>query len=274
MKTIILILKGFIIGLAKIIPGVSGAVLAISMGLYDKALNAITEFTNDVKSNLVFLLPIGIGIIIAMIIGANLVTYFLNNYYLITMLFFIGLITGSIKTIYNKTSKNKKMITISTISFIIMTLISISNINNTYIKTNTILDNIMYFISGLIDATGTVIPGLSSTALLMILGTYNTILDTISNITNINLISTNLNIIFFYSIGLILGIILISIFINYMFKKRSTDTFSFIFGIIISSILLLLLKTFNQSFTLYELIIGLILFAIGIFITKQFKEKQ
>ena len=186
MKTIILILKGFIIGLAKIIPGVSGAVIAISMGLYDKALNSITEFTNDIKNNTLFLLPISIGVLIAMIIGAKIVTYCLSNYYLITMLFFIGLITGSIKTIYNKTNKNKRSIFLIISSFIIMSILSLSNTNNIYIKTNSILDYIIFFISGLIEAFGTVIPGNSSTALLMILGTYQQILDIISNITNIN----------------------------------------------------------------------------------------
>ena len=273
MKTFILLLKGFIIGLAKIIPGVSGAVLAISMGLYDKALNALTEFTTNTKENIKFLTPILIGIIIAMIIGANIVNYFLKKYYLITMLFFIGLITGSIKTIYNKTNKNKRSIIIAISSFIIIVILSISNVNNVYIKTNTIIDNIMYFISGIMDAIGTVIPGLSSTALLMILGTYNIIIETISNITNINLISQNINIIVFYSIGMILGIILISLFINYMFKKRSSDTYSCIFGIITSSIFFLILKTFTISFSLIELIIGLILLIIGIIISNLFENE-
>lgn len=261
MKPFILMLKGFIIGLAKIIPGVSGAVLAISMGIYDKALNAITEFTTNIKENLLFLTPITIGVITSMIIGANIVTYFLTNYYLITMLFFIGLITGSIKTIYNKTNKKPKGIIISIISFTIMFLISISNINNNYIKTNTIIDYIIYFISGIIDAIGTVIPGLSSTALLMILGTYNIILNSISNIFN------NLHIILFYSLGMILGIITTSIFINYMFKKYNNYTYSCIFGIILSSLLLIIIKSFSISFNIYELIIGIVFFLIGTILT-------
>ena len=108
MKTIILTIKGFIIGIAKIIPGVSGAVLAISMGLYDKAINAITEFFSNSKKNIAFLLPIAIGVIIAMIIGSSIVISSLTNHYLATMLFFIGLIGGSIPVIYRKTDKTKK----------------------------------------------------------------------------------------------------------------------------------------------------------------------
>lgn len=266
MKTIMLILKGFIIGIAKIIPGVSGAVLAISMGLYDKAINSITEFTNDIKNNTLFLLPLALGVLTAMVIGAKIVTYFLTNHYIVTMLFFIGLITGSIKTIYNKTNKNKRSIILAISSFIIMSLLSISNIDNIYIKTNTIIDYIIYFTSGIIEAIGTVIPGLSSTALLMIIGTYNSILDMISNITSF----INLPLLIFYSIGLLLGIILLSLFVNYMFKKRSTDTYSCIFGIIISSILLLLIKTFTLPFSLLDIFLGCIFLIIGIVITNIF----
>ena len=105
MNNIILIIKGLIIGFAKIIPGVSGAILAISMGVYDKGINAITCFFKDIKENSRFLFFIGIGIFISMIIGSNIVYYLLDNYYLITMLFFLGLIFGSTPKIFNKRNR-------------------------------------------------------------------------------------------------------------------------------------------------------------------------
>lgn len=272
MNKIILILKGFIIGIAKVIPGVSGAVLAISMGLYDKAINAITEFFNNPKKNIAFLLPISIGIILAMIIGSNIVIDALENYYLITMLFFVGLIIGSIPTIYKKINKTKSGVIITIISFLAMFLISISNINNNYIEKNNFIDYIIYFMSGIIDAVGTVVPGVSSTALLMIMGTYDAILTAISNITLINLFLSNIKVILFYSIGMFIGIILVTILINYLFKKYNDKTYSAIFGIIISSILLLLIKSFNDIILLKDLVIGIILLFIGIVISLYFES--
>lgn len=272
MKTIILILKGFIIGLAKVIPGVSGAVLAISMGLYDKAIMAITEFFNDVKKNTLFLLPIGIGVIFAMIIGSNIVSFALNKYYVITMLFFIGLIMGSIPTIYNKINKSKKGIIIAILSFITMFLLSISNIDNNYIIKNNVFDYFMYFLSGIMDAVGTVVPGVSSTALLMIIGTYDIIINSIASITVIDLFTNNFVILSIYSIGMVLGIIIVSLIINYLFKKYNSNTYSFIFGIILSSVLLLLIKTITYKIIIKDLIIGLILLSLGIFITRYFEE--
>ena len=268
MKTIILILKGFIIGLAKVIPGVSGAVLAISMGLYDKAINAITEFFSDVKNNILFLVPIGIGVVLAMVIGSNIVSYTLSKYYVITMLFFIGLIMGSVPTIYNKINKSKKGIILVIISFISMFVLSISSIDNTYVIKNNIIDYFMYFISGIIDAVGTVVPGVSSTALLMILGTYEIIINVIASITDIDIIINNFKILSMYTIGMGLGIIVVSLIINYLFKKHNSNTYSFIFGIILSSILLLFIKTISYGMMLKDILIGLILLVLGMLITK------
>ncbi len=272
MKTIILIIKGFIIGIAKIIPGVSGAVLAISMGLYDKSINAITEFFSNPKKNFLFLSPIAIGVLFAMIIGSNILLSSLENHYLATMLFFIGLIIGSIPTIYKKTDKSKKGILIIIISFVIMFIISISNINNTYIEKNNPLDYLIYFISGLIEAIATVIPGISSTALLMIIGTYDIILETISNLLSIKDIINNIEIILCYSTAMLIGIIITSITINYLFKKYNQKTYSAIFGIILSTILLLLIKTFSIPIILQDLIIGITLLSLGIIISFYFES--
>ena len=94
-----LILKGIIIGIGKIIPGVSGSMLAISMGIYQRLIDSINNFFKDTKNNFKFLLKIGIGIIIAIVFFSKLITSCLNKYYLITMFFFIGLIIGSLNDI-------------------------------------------------------------------------------------------------------------------------------------------------------------------------------
>ena len=123
--------KGFIIGIGKIIPGVSGAMLAISMGIYDKALNYISNFRENKKESIKYLFPISLGIILSIIFFSKIISISLNNFYLITMLFFVGLIIGGIPSITCKVKKQDYFIVI--ISFIIFFLLSISNINNIYI---------------------------------------------------------------------------------------------------------------------------------------------
>lgn len=265
MSNIVLIIKGLIIGLAKVMPGVSGAILAISMGVYDKGINAITRFFDNIKENIKFLFFIGIGIIIAIILGSNIVYFLLNNYYVITMLFFMGLIFGSTPKIISKVDKSIKGIIISFITFIIITLLTNLNINNNSVSNSIII----YLISGLIDAFGMVVPGISSTALLMVIGTYNNIIYSLSSIENIII---NLNILIPYGIGIFIGIIVTSIVINYLFKKYNKLTFSFILGVILSTLLTLLLKIFSYHINIKDLVIGVLLLSLGIIISCFFDD--
>lgn len=179
-------IKGFVIGIGKIVPGVSGAMLAISLGVYDKAIYYICNFKNDIKNSFKYLFPLGVGIIISIVLFSKVISLCLNKYYVITMLFFIGLIIGGIPDILNKVNKNNYYISI--ISCIVFTGITIFNVNNSYIIKNNFIDFVVYFISGMIETIGTIVPGVSGTALLMIIGTYDSIIYAVGNITNIKLL--------------------------------------------------------------------------------------
>ena len=80
-----LILKGIIVGVAKIIPGLSGAVLMISFNLYDRAIDSIVNFFSDVRKNLRFVINFGIGVLIGIIFFSNVINYFISNYYVYTI---------------------------------------------------------------------------------------------------------------------------------------------------------------------------------------------
>jgi len=272
MNYIMLVIKGLIIGFAKIMPGVSGAILAISMGVYDKGIYAITCFFKDVLENTKFLLFIGIGIFISIILGSNLVYYLLENYYVMTMLFFTGLIFGSTPKIIKKRNKNKIGTIITIITFILMSLITLSSINNEFTNKNNFLSIIIYFLSGIIDALGMVIPGISSTALLMIIGTYDDIMLSLAGLGNINTIISNIIVLLPYAIGIFLGIISVSLIINYLFKNHNQNTFSFIIGVILSTLFILIIKIFSYGLNVKKLIIGLILLILGSIISYIFDD--
>ena len=147
MKHLIFI-KGIIIGIAKIIPGLSGAVLMISFHLYDKAINAITNFFNAPKKNFWFLLELGLGIVIGIVLFSKVVLYFLTHYYLYTTVFFIGLIMGGIPVVTNEFSKSGKNIILIIISFLFVTILSISNLNYNYTIHHSFVDLVIFFLSG------------------------------------------------------------------------------------------------------------------------------
>lgn len=263
------LLKGFIIGIGKIIPGVSGSVLAIILGVYDKSVEYLNNIRQNTKEKIKYLLPLGIGIIISIITFSKLITILLDKHYQITMLFFIGLVLGGIPEIIKKTKKENSIITI--VSFIIFFIISITNLDSNYIPKGNIIDIIILFISGLFEAIGTVVPGVSSSALLMIIGTYNIIISSIGSITNIANTLINIKIIIPFILGLVLGIILLIKIINYLLKKYESTLYSFVLGVLLSSVILLIIKTFLVETTITELVLGLIFLIIGIIISNIIK---
>ena len=263
-----LILKGFIIGIGKIIPGVSGAMLAITLGVYDKAILAITDFTSDKKKNFKLLLLLGIGIISSIIVFSKIINYFYNNHYIPTMLFFMGLIIGGIPGLINKTSYNYKNIIITSVSFLIVTILSFSFINNTYMLKGNFVDYIILFIGGITEAFSSIVPGISGTALFMVMGIYNIVIEMLANLTNVFYVIDNFLLIIFFIIGLLLGVILISILVKWLFSKYSSKTYSAILGFCLSNVVILFLKIITYSPSLFGYLIGIPLSLIGYFIGK------
>lgn len=258
------LLKGIIIGIGKIIPGVSGAMIAMTFGVYDKSIDYINNYKYKKKESIKYLFPIILGVFLSIIIFSKIINYTINKYYLYTMMLFIGLIISDIPKLFlNIKIKDYYIILIS---FIIMLIISITNINNNYIIKNNYKDIIIFFLSGILEAIGTIIPGVSSSGLLLIIGTYNEIIKVISNITNINNIMYNIKILIPFIMGLVLGIILCIKIIDILLKKYKNKTYSLILGILISTIILLIIKVFNYKYTILELIIGLTFLVIGILI--------
>lgn len=255
--------KGFVVGVGKIIPGVSGAMLAISMGIYDKAVEYICNFKNNRKGAIWYLAPIGLGILLSIIFFSKIISFCLDRFYLITMLFFVGLIIGGIPMVVSKVKKSDYFI--SVISFIIFFLISISGINNIYVVKGNFIDNIVFFVSGILEAIGTVVPGISSTALLMIMGTYNTVITAIGNLNDFSILIP-------FGVGFIIGLIIFVKIINFLFKRCEDSVYAFVLGVLMSSIVLLILKSFKYKFGVIDLVIGLIFMVVGIVIANLLKE--
>ena len=263
----LLVLKGIIIGIGKIIPGVSGSMLAISMGIYQKLINSVNNFFECPKDSFKFLFKIAIGVIISMVFFSNIILNCLNKYYLVTMFFFIGLIIGGFEDIKENIDKKNKYISI--ISFVLITLVGFININNEVIIINSFLNSLYFIFIGFIDALTMVVPGISGTATLMMLGAYEKVIELYSNIFNFSLLLDNLKLLIPYIIGLTLGIILTVKLINFLFKNYKSKTYSIILGFSVSTIVLMFIKCIDSFYTLTELIIGFILLFTGRFITKK-----
>lgn len=245
-----LILNGFIIGLGKILPGVSGAILAISLGVYEKSIEAINNIFN--KKSIQYLTCLSIGLGISIVFFSNIILYFVNNYYFWTMLLFIGLIIGGLKEITTEiidkiTIKN---ILIALIPILLMIILNNVNINITNYSFFTLM------LLGFIELISMIIPGVSGTSIHLMLGTYNHIMTMFSKIIIVEIIP--------FIIGMILSLFILAKIINYLLNKYKIEFYYLILGFSISSIFVLLTMIIS-TYTLFEYIIGIVLFIIGLY---------
>lgn len=239
-----LILKGFIIGIGKVIPGISGSVLAITMGIYDKIISAFSNFFKDSKKNFKFLIQILIGITIAIVFGSKLINYLINHFYTTTMFAILGFIVGTIPSLINKTKYNKKNIIISITSFLVT-----FSLNN-FIKFNININILTIILFGIIEAFTSIVPGISGTAIFINLGVYSYILENIS--------SFNITFLCFYIIGALAGLIIFSKLINKLLEKKENEFLSIINGLVLASIMLIFKNCFDYSSN--QIFVGIILF--------------
>lgn len=267
-KTVELIFKGVLIGIGKIIPGVSGSLIALSLGVYEDAIYAISNFFKDFKNNLTFLGTISIGIILSIMLGSNLISYFLKYHYIPTMFLFIGMIIGTVFEIKNKIYKKHIYIIITV--FIISLIILFLKNNNEYVLVGNLKDYIYLFIIGFIDAVTMIIPGISGTAIFMIMGCYQEILYIFGNI--IKILFSKPLIIIFLMVGIIIGIIITSKIMNYLFKKKESIIYATILGFSLSTVLFLIINTISNYINMIEILISIAFLIIGYCITKYSKH--
>ncbi len=248
-----LILKGFIVGIGKIIPGISGAMLAITLGIYERLINSVTNFFSDIKENSYLLFNFGLGVILAIILFSKLILFLLHNYYDEVMYLFLGLVIGTLIPFIKTLKFNIKNTLITIISFFFTIYLITFKGGNTFIFNGRILDYIYTAFLGLIDAFTSIIPGISGTVIYMIMGSYEYVLSLLSNPTSINFIV--------YIIGLIIGIIFVAYLINFIFKKWKNEAYMIFLGLMLGSLGILLVSIINK-FNIYlclYLIIGIII---------------
>lgn len=253
-------LIGIIIGIGKIMPGVSGAMLAIAFNVYENLLNAVANFCKNIKKNSVFLFPFIIGICFSIVFFSNIIKYCLEHFYLYTMALFIGLMIGAmynyIKEIEIK-FKLKNMIVLL-LSFIFIFLLPIILKSN--IKLNGSNNFLYLFFMGFLDAFATIVPGVSATALLLIFGSYNMIISCFANLLNVDSMIT----LFPFFIGFIFGIIVLTKIMSYLYSNKKDIITSSITGFSISSILLLIFEFAKKISININLLIILIVTIMGI----------
>lgn len=286
-KNIILILKGFIMGIANIIPGVSGGTLALTLGIYEDFIGAISHFLSDIKKNLKFLIPVVIGMGLSILTMSNVISFSFDHYPIPTTLFFMGLVIGGIPMLYNKVkgTKEKKKVSsyiILAITFLFVMMLAFSEeifgsgLGDASFSNMNIFDYIKLLFVGIIAAATMVIPGVSGSLVLMLLGYYQQVIDAIKELTHFENIFNNIIILGIFGIGVLIGIILVAKLIEWLFKKYEVKTYFGVLGFILASIVAIPVCVAHEvsiSFDIIQVIIGVLFIIVGTIIGNKLGEK-
>ena len=198
-------------------------------GLYEKIVNSILHFFKDIKGNLKFITPIAIGVFIGVFLFGNILKILFNKFYMPTSFAFIGLILGSLKLVIKQADFKK--ITFSHILALLITL-SLSIYLIVLEKTLNFSMNInstpYLILAGVLMSAGIVIPGVSKTVIVMMLGIYQMYLSAVSTL--------NLSFLLPIGIGIVIGGVIFLCLINFLFKFAKSYTYFGIIGFILGSI--------------------------------------
>lgn len=283
---IVNILKGMVIGLSNVIPGVSGGTMMVSMGIYDRLIMLLTHFVKKFKEAVALLLPLGIGMLLAIALFSKLFSEVLfPNYPFQTNLFFIGLIVGGLPVIFKKV-KGKKITMSSVLAFAIFFVVVVgfallgegadrgAEVSISFI-------NIMkLFFVGVIAAATMVIPGISGSMVMMLMGYYQTIIDTINAFLNalaafdITAIVACCMILVPFGIGVVIGIVAVAKFVEFVFTRFSQIAYWAIIGLIVASPFAIVIMMGTVSIGMVEIITGILMLAVGFVIALKLGNEE
>lgn len=269
-----------VVGIANIIPGVSGGTMMVAMGLYDKLIHAITHLKSEFKESIKLLLPIFIGAGVAIVALSRIFEFLLTNYPIPTNFAFCGLIAGSLPFIFKKVkghpvSAGKAVCFLIFFAVVILTAVMGETGGNSADVSFGLINVIKLLLVGIIAAATMVVPGVSGSMMLMLLGYYDTILKTINNCMDaliafdLKKIMVQCGILVPFGIGVVLGIFLIAKLIEFIFSKAEIHAYYAIIGLILASPVAILLKTDWSGFSVVMLITGVITFVLGWFVASK-----
>lgn len=279
-----LILKGVMMGVANIIPGVSGGTMAVSMGIYDKIIHAATHIISEFKKSMKLLLPIILGMLIGIVVLARILEYMFARIPFQTNLLFIGLIIGGLPAITKKV-KGKTIrpghILVCLVFFVIVAgLALLGEQEGASADLNFNIVNIVkIFGVGIVASATMVIPGVSGSMMLMLMGYYNPILSTINDFID-NLIGFNMpgildgcKVLVPFGIGVVVGIVAIAKLIEIIFRKFPEHAYWAIIGLIVASPVAIFLLNSMGTITIVSVLTGVVSLVIGTFISLKLGEE-
>lgn len=259
--------KGIIIGLSNLIPGISAGTIAITLGMYEKIINSVSNLKKEFKSNAIFLMLIVVGMILGLLGFSNVISYGMNNFPLATKLLFLGLIFGGLPILYKEIKNNyeTKNITSLVISMLLVVGLSLLSGKGTLANLSdlNILALLKLLLVGMVAAVTMVVPGISGSLMLVLLGYFEPIVNTLKSLSHGKDIINNSLPLIPFGIGVLVGVVLAVKLIKYLLNNFKVTTYFAIVGFVLGSIITILISI-NYNASLGEYMMGIGMFILGL----------
>ena len=251
------LLKGIVMGIANIIPGVSGGTMAVSMGIYDRLIHCLTHLFKEFKESMKFLIPIFLGIGIALVGLSFIIEPAFAYFPLQTNCLFIGLIVGGLPAVWQKVKgKGIKISYIVPFVLFFAVVVGMAAIGE---KEGTAADLsfsvwsvIRLFAVGIIASATMVIPGVSGSMMMLLMGYYD-----------MAGILEGCGILVPMGLGIVVGIFAIAKVIEIIFEKFPIQAFWAIIGLIVASPIAIFLLGDVGTITVIGILTSIVTFAVG-----------
>lgn len=258
------LIKGIIVGIGFILPGLSGGVLAVIMGMYDPLIKFLANLKEKFIKNVLFFLPFGIGAAIGIVLFAVVVEKAFGKYAAQFVCLFIGFVAGTFPSLYKTAGKYGRkgkdifILILSALGIFLLMLVGGEQLTE-------VTPNILSWLAaGLLMGLGLIVPGLSPSNFLIYFGMYDKMATGIKDF--------DFAVIIPLIIGFILCVILFSKLADYLFKKYYSGMYHFILGLVIGSSLAIFPTVVFPSFQAEQLAVaglsfgGALLFCLVLFI--------
>lgn len=284
MKFVLEMLRGMVIGLANIIPGVSGGTMMVSMGIYDTLIHCITHLFKEFKKSVLTLLPYAVGMVLAIGGLSFALKWAFAVYPLPTNTLFIGLILGGLPAILRQVKGKKKGAVGAVLFVVFFALIIVMQIfQSEHVATITLSfgEVIKLFMLGAVASATMVIPGVSGSMILKLLGYYEPVVTVaipglISGLAHGDwaAIGANVGILLPFGLGIVVGIFAIAKLIEVLLARWEGQTYCAILGLVTASPVAILMATEMVNLSWTTLIISLLTFAIGFYVAWRLGGKE
>lgn len=269
------VMRGLAIGIANIIPGVSGGTMMVSMGIYNEVISAVTGIFVHMKKSIRTLLPYAIGMGIGIVGLSFMIGYFFEYYPLQTALLFIGLIFGGLPLIVPKVAGKKPSVAEVLVFLAFFSLVIWMQFwgeGTAKVLTTDAGMMVQLFFVGALAAATMVIPGVSGSMMLMSMGYYTPIIDHI-NAFIIALVTFDMGTVLYclgilvpFGLGVVLGIFLISKVVEILLAKHERITYFAILGLVVSSPIAVLAGINLAQVGIWAILAGIVMFGVGLIV--------